>query len=39
MVDPARFTPADAPSLRGLALPKDVLDTFYADAADAFMAD
>ena len=39
MVDPARFTPADAPSLRGLALPKDVLDTFYAEAADAFMAD
>jgi hypothetical protein len=39
MVDPARFAPGDAPQLRGIALPPHVLDTFYADGADAFMAD
>jgi len=39
MVDPSRFTPGDAPQLRGIALPRHVLDTFYAEAADAFMAD
>ena len=39
MVEPHRFAPGDAPMLRGMALPRNVLDTFYAEAADAFMAD
>jgi len=38
MVDPDRHAPGDSPTLRGIALPHTVLDTFYAEAADAFMA-
>jgi len=39
MVEPHRFTPGDAPMLRGIALPRNVLDTFYVEAAEALMAD
>lgn len=33
MVDPARFTPSDAPTLRGKSVPSDVLRSLYAGAA------
>lgn len=33
MVDPGRFGPMDAPTLRGLGLPPDVLGAMYWDAA------
>jgi hypothetical protein len=33
MVEPSRYGPNDAPALRGMALPPDILRTFYRDAA------
>lgn len=36
MVDPQRFTEMDAPPLRGMSLPIDVLKSFYLDAAASF---
>lgn len=39
MVDAARHGPGDAPTLRGMALPPHALDTFYSEAAEAFMRD
>jgi hypothetical protein len=33
MVEPERLTPLDAPPLRGLALPSDLLRSLYRDAA------
>jgi hypothetical protein len=38
MVDPARHTPLDAPTLKGLALPADLVRTLYRDAALALVA-
>ena len=38
MVNPERFGPMDAPTLRGLSLPKDLLQVLYHDAAAAMLA-
>jgi hypothetical protein len=38
MVDPARFGPMDAPTLRGLSLPVDVLAEMYGGAARRVLA-
>lgn len=35
MVDPERFGPSDAPTLRGMRLPEDLLRSLYRDAAEA----
>lgn len=39
MVQPDRFTPADAPTLRGIALPPHAIEMLYVDAAEAFLTD
>jgi hypothetical protein len=38
MLDPGRFGPLDAPRLRGHRLPADLLQSFYAGAAEGFAA-
>ena len=38
MIDPARFGPMDAPTLRGLALPRDVLEALYGGTARRVLA-
>jgi hypothetical protein len=38
MVEPARHTDMSAPTLRGLALPPDLLDEFYRGAAARLFA-
>ena len=37
MVDPARFNANDAPTLRGMHLPTDLLRSLYFDAADRLL--
>jgi hypothetical protein len=37
MVDPARYTPMDSPTLRGLSLPPGLLRTLYHDAAESLV--
>jgi hypothetical protein len=39
MVDPTRYTPLDAPTLRGFNLPADILRDVYHDAAAALLGD
>ncbi|MDP6986853.1 MAG: amidohydrolase family protein [Phycisphaerales bacterium] len=39
MVDPLRYVPHDAPTLRGCNLPPDVLQQMYRGAAERFMND
>ena len=38
LVDPDAHGPLDAPRLRGMSVPRDLLVTFYREAAEAFMA-
>lgn len=38
LVDPDGHSPLDAPRLRGMSVPRDLLEVFYREAADAFMA-
>jgi hypothetical protein len=33
MVEPSRYSDMDAPTLRGFALPRDLLQSLYHDAA------
>jgi len=37
LVDPERYSPLDAPTLRGCALPEDVLKALYFDTADTLL--
>ncbi len=38
MVEPARFGPMDAPMLQGMALPPEVRQSLYRDAARSLLA-